>query len=90
MSGREGEYQAILQFWVDAAPSQSTAGGYFNYEDWEFLLTHEVNFAIEGAEHFNSAAITFSHEIGIIGKIDLIGSWPLAGVKAAHGACQWV
>ena len=90
MSGREGEYQAILQFWVDAAPSESTGGGYFNYQDWEFLLTHGVNFSIEGAEHFNSAAITFSHEIGIIGKIDLIGSWPLAGVKEAHGACQWV
>jgi len=25
-----------------------------------------------------------------LGKIDLLGSWSLAGVKAAHGACKWI
>ena len=88
-SGLEGEYTVLLQFWVDVAPAESTAGGMFGYLDWDFLLAHEVNFAIEGLEHFDGASITFSHEMGIIGKIDLIGSWSLAAVKEAHGTCQW-
>ena len=88
-AGLGGGYTTLLEFWVDVAPAESTAGGVFGYIDWDFLVAHEVNFAIEGLEHFDGATITISHELGIIGKIDLIGSWSLAAVKEAHGTCQW-
>jgi hypothetical protein len=88
-SGNSGQYYTLLEFWADEFSAETTAGGYFNYMDWNFLLEHKVNFHIEGAQHFDSATITFSYEIGIIGKINLIGSWPLAGVKNAEGTCQW-
>ena len=89
MSGGMGEFVTTLEFWVDQAAGESTAGGVFGYMDWEFLKTHEINFAVHGAEHFDAATITFSHEIGIIGQINLLGSWSLAAVKDAYGTCQW-
>ena len=91
ISGYNGQNHTILEFWVDAAPSESTGGGSFNYEDWEFLLKHEINFDIRGSGDSNFAAITFSDEIDdVIGKIDLIGSWPLNRVEEAHSTCQWM
>ena len=88
-SGLAGAYNTLLKFWVDAGPAESTAGGVFAHNDWKFLGGHEVNFTIQGLEHFDGATITFSHEQGIIGKIDLIGSWSLAAVKEAYGTCRW-
>jgi hypothetical protein len=88
-SGISGEYSTKLTFWVDEAvkPMEGTAGGMLAYIDWKFLLTHPIKFSISGAQHFGAASITFSHEEGIIGKIDLLG-WSVSGMEAS-GSCEW-